>query len=43
MPEAARMWVEISFNLAYLAVIWGLVIAMRRHRSMVASADRQTG
>jgi len=34
------MWVEISFNLAYLVVIWGLVIAMRRYRSRVAPADR---
>jgi hypothetical protein len=35
------MWVEISFNLAYLAVIWGLVIAMWRNRSRVAQADRR--
>jgi hypothetical protein len=35
------MWVEISFNLAYLVVIWGLVIAMWRNRSRVAQADRR--
>ena len=41
MSESVRMWVEISFNLAYLIVIWGLVIAMWRHRSSVARADRR--
>lgn len=41
MPEPARMWVEIVFNLAYLVAIWGLVIAMRRNRSWVATADRR--
>ena len=41
MPESVRMWVEISFNLAYLVAIWGLVIAMRRNRSMVAAEDRR--
>jgi hypothetical protein len=34
------MWVEISFNLAYLVAIWGLAIAMRRNRSRVAATDR---
>ena len=41
MPESVRMWVEISFNLTYLVAIWGLVIAMRRNRSMVAAEDRR--
>ncbi len=41
MPETVRTWIEISFNLAYLAVIWGLVIAMSRRRPMVAAADRR--
>ena len=41
MSESLRMWVEISFNLAYLVVIWGLVIAMRRNRSRVAQADQR--
>ena len=30
MSEAVRMWVEIIFNIIYLLVIWGLVIAMAR-------------
>jgi hypothetical protein len=34
------MWVEISFNLAYLIAIWGLVIAMKRNQSRVAAEDR---
>jgi hypothetical protein len=41
MPEAVRKWIEIPFNLAYLIVIWGLVIAMWRNRSRVATADRR--
>jgi hypothetical protein len=41
MPETVRMWVEISFNLAYLLVIWGLVIAMIRRRPTVAPTDRR--
>jgi len=41
MPEAVRMWVEISFNVAYLIVVWGLVIAMWRRRGRVAPADRR--
>jgi len=41
MPEAVRMWIEISFNLAYLLVVWGLVVAMIRRQSTVAPADRR--
>lgn len=41
MPEAVRMWIEISFNLAYLLVVWGLVMAMIRHQPMVAPTDRR--
>jgi hypothetical protein len=41
MPEEVRMWVEISFNVAYLIVVWGLVIAMTRRRPMVAPQDRR--
>ena len=41
MPEEVRMWVEILFNVAYLIVIWGLVIAMTRRRPMVAPQDRR--
>jgi hypothetical protein len=28
MSETMQMWVEVSFNVLYLAAIWGLVIAM---------------
>lgn len=41
MSETARMWVEVSFNLAYLVVVWGLVIAMVRRDWAVAPADRR--
>jgi hypothetical protein len=30
------MWVEILFNVVYLLVIWGLVIAMARRRSLLS-------
>jgi hypothetical protein len=41
MTESMRMWIEIIFNIAYLIVIWSLVIAMLRRRPAVAPADRQ--
>lgn len=41
MPENVRMWVEIVFNLTYLIVVWGLVIAMIRRRPDVAPANRR--
>jgi hypothetical protein len=40
MSENARMWMEISFNLAYLVVIYGIVIAMIRQQKQVSSDDR---
>lgn len=39
MTEAMRMWTEIVFNLAYLAVVWTLVGLMIGGRARVASAD----
>jgi hypothetical protein len=39
MSEAARMWMEISFNIAYLIVVWGLVITMKRREWGVAPDD----
>jgi hypothetical protein len=33
MPENVRMWVEISFNVTYLVVVWSLVVMMWRRRS----------
>jgi hypothetical protein len=41
MSETTRMWIEIIFNLAYLVVIWGLVIALLLRRKELSSAQRQ--
>ncbi|MFN2126066.1 MAG: hypothetical protein ACK2UP_21425, partial [Candidatus Promineifilaceae bacterium] len=38
--ESARMWMEISFNIVYLIVVWGLVILMIRRQPGVAEADK---
>jgi len=35
MPESVRMWTEITFNVVYLVVVWGLVAVMARRRSTV--------
>ena len=40
MSETMRMWMEISFNLAYLVVVWGLVAGMVRRQRQASSADR---
>jgi hypothetical protein len=40
MSETMRMWVEIIFNLGYLAVVWGIVIAMALRSSRVSTAER---
>ena len=41
MSESALMWIEIAFNVLYLVVIWGLVIAMTVNRERVASENRR--
>jgi hypothetical protein len=41
MSETARMWMEVSFNVAYLIVVWGLVLVMARRQGDVAPGDRQ--
>ncbi len=41
MPESVRMWVEIGFNITYLIIVWGLVIAMIVNRDRVAPEDRR--
>ena len=41
MSETMLMWVEVAFNIAYLIVIWGLVVAMTQRRSQVAPEDRR--
>lgn len=42
MSEAMRMWVEISFNIAYLIVVWWLVALMALRMDTVAPDDRPT-
>jgi hypothetical protein len=39
VSETMRMWTEVSFNVAYLVVVWGLVIVMYRRRAEVLPAD----
>jgi hypothetical protein len=41
--ETAQMWMEISFNILYLAVVWWLVAAMLRRLPQVAAADQKIG
>ena len=40
MSESMRMWMEVTFNIAYLVVIWGLVIAMIRRQPQVEAAEQ---
>ena len=40
MSESMRMWVEISFNVIYLIVIWWMVALMARRMDAVAPDDR---
>lgn len=40
MSESARIGMEVCFNVAYLAVIWALVIAMWRRRAQVPTISR---
>ena len=40
MTESTHAWVEISFNLTYLAATWGLVAAMLRRQPHL-SPERQ--
>jgi hypothetical protein len=39
MPEAARMWVEVVFNVSYLAAVWAIVALMARNMDRVAPQD----
>ena len=40
MSESMRMWMEISFNIAYLVVVWAMVVAMVRRQPYVTPADQ---
>ena len=39
MSESMRMWTEVTFNVAYLVVVWGLVAVMARRRDQVAPGE----
>ena len=41
MSESMRMWMEITFNMIYLMVVWGVVISMFARRGAVRSPDRR--
>ncbi len=41
LSESLQVWTEIVFNLAYLIVVWGLVIVMVRRRADVAPEDER--
>lgn len=40
MSEAMRMWLEVSFNVLYLVVVWSLVGLMWQRRNSVAEEKR---
>jgi hypothetical protein len=40
LSESIQVWMEIVFNVAYLIVVWGLVIVMALRRDDVAPEDR---
>ncbi len=40
MSIESRLWMEVPFNIAYLLVIWGLVVAMLRNGRAVAAPDK---
>ena len=41
MSDSMRMWLEITFNITYLVVIWGIVIAMHLKKHTVRVSDRR--
>ena len=40
MSESMRMWVEVSFNIVYLVVIWWMVVLMATRMDNVAPENR---
>lgn len=42
MSETALIWAEVTFNIAYLAAVWWLVIIMIRRRPAVSPDQRRT-
>jgi hypothetical protein len=43
MSESLQMWGEVLFNLAYLVVVWALVVVMVRRYSQLPSESRRLG
>ncbi len=41
MPETIRMWIEVSFDVLYLIVVWAMVLTMYRRRSVVRPENRR--
>jgi len=41
MPESSRIWTETIFNIAYLIVVWWLVLAMINRRNLVDAKDQR--
>ena len=41
MSENTLIWIEIIFNVTYLIVVWGLVIAMLRRRSYIPVTEKR--
>jgi hypothetical protein len=41
MSESMRMWMEITFNIGYLIVVWGIVFAMYNRRHLVKPEDQR--
>jgi len=41
MPETSRSWTETLFNMAYLIVVWWVVIAMINRRELVDKKDQR--
>lgn len=41
MPETIRMWIEVTFDIVYLLVVWALVFTMYRRRSVVRPENRR--
>jgi hypothetical protein len=43
MSATAAQWMEASFNISYLIVVWGLVVAMIRQREAPPGGSRRLG
>jgi len=41
MPETIRIWIEVSFDIIYLIVVWAMVFTMYRRRSVVRPGNRR--